>query len=75
MLFQGLHDLEARAKLTRGAIGEVEVEVEVLFDSCYDDLDRGSTVEQWLQSPVVIGQIWPRVAGPVPFRHATFDSI
>jgi hypothetical protein len=64
MFFQCLHDLDARNALVRGAIAEIEKEIEALLDTSSDLFDRCRFLEA-LQLPLRLGKEGPWIAGPV----------
>jgi len=64
MFFQRLHDLDARDALVRGAIAEIEEEIEALLDTSSDLLDRCRLLEV-LHLPVRVGEKGPWIARPI----------
>src|SRR5437588_8742636 len=64
MFFQCLHDLDARDALVRGAIAEIEKEIEALPDTSSDLFD-GCRLLEILHLPLGAGKKGPWIAGPV----------
>ena len=65
MLLQGLDDLDAGDVLIRGAIAEIEEEVEPLLDQSFDLADRSLLPLEGRDRPLGLGEKGTWIAWPI----------